>query len=65
MAETKTVPKNGQASSFAIFNMLHGTGIFTYISHKCKPNVCKYSRHGAFRLEKIFKWWHCLDFFNM
>ena len=25
----------------------NGTGIFTYIYHKCKPKVGKYSIHGA------------------
>ena len=27
---------------------LHGTGIFTYISHKFKPNPGKYAIHGAY-----------------
>ena len=33
---------------FIYTQMLHGTGIFTYIYHKFEPNVGKYSRHGAY-----------------
>ena len=29
-------------------HMLHGTGIFTYIYRKFKPDVGKYTMHGAY-----------------
>ena len=44
-------------------------GIFTYIYHKFKPNVGKYSIHGSNGMEFLviwakMKWNNCLIFFN-
>ena len=32
---------------------IHGTGIFTYIYHKSKPNVGKYTIHGSYGIWNI------------
>ena len=41
---------------------IHGTGMFTYIYHKSKANVGKYSIHGFYgKVRNAQKYVGCLD----
>ena len=60
MLDAKTFPQTNMLNlkmkvwkMIFLSHMLHG--IFTYIYHKSKPNVGRYSIHGAFGYIFLFK----------